>query len=367
MMRSKLAAALVIAASTAAVPAGAQFMAADLVYVPGVAHTAGEGASRWRSDVYITNVEAEASVDVALVYLGTGQVSNAGRFYDRSTWAGAREADGWGHLDPDLADIPPGGTIVLRDVVNKYWADEAGVANSGAIVVFAWEAGTLEDDGTRVYRNVVVNSRVFTPMTFYLPDADNEGEYVEVNGSYGQTLPGVPWYNLADPSAVDDERNFTYQVLAGAAGDEEFRYNLGILNASDPLTTINLTVQPIQGDGEPFLDIDGNPVGRFVTLPPLAHVQYNDVLFNLFGFGSAPDDVSIKVSFVSWNSGSSQPVVGFTTYGTMIDNQSNDPTAILPAFGFPYDVACQWPPADGAAKGAGVRSSARRPLEIPNR
>ena len=108
MMRSKLAAALVIAASTAAVPAGAQFMAADLVYIPGVAHTSGEGTSRWRSDVYITNVEAEASVDVAMVYLATGQISNAGRFYDRSTWVGGREADGWGHLDPVLADSQAG-------------------------------------------------------------------------------------------------------------------------------------------------------------------------------------------------------------------------------------------------------------------
>lgn len=368
MVRSKLAAALVIAASATAAPVGAQFMAADLSYVPGVAHTSGEGTSRWRSDVYITNVEAEASVDVALVFLATGQVSNSNRFFTRGTWLGGREEDGWGHLNPELADIPPGGTVILRDVVGEYWADEAGVSNSGAIVVFAWEAGTLAEDGTRVFRNVIVNSRVYTPMTFFLEDSENEGEFVQVSGSYGQTLPGVPWYNLADPSAENDDRNFSFQLLAGADGGDDFRYNIGILNASDPLTTITLSIKPIQGNGEPFLDLDGLPIVRLETLPPLGHVQYNDVLFNLFNFAVAPDDITIEIAFVSWNSGSSEPVVGLTTYGTLIDNSTNDPTAILPAFAFPYDVECQWPPAEeGAAKMQGFPPPTRRPLEIPGR
>jgi hypothetical protein len=57
-----------------------------------------------------------------------------------------------------------------------------------------------------------------------------------------------------------------------------------------------------------------------------------------------------------------------TVYGTLIDNDTNDPTAILPAFAFPYDIECQWPPpADGAAKGGvGTARVSRRPLEIPN-
>ena len=49
MNRNTLAAGLAIAVLTAAVPAGAQFLAADLLYVPGVAHTDGEEGSQWRS------------------------------------------------------------------------------------------------------------------------------------------------------------------------------------------------------------------------------------------------------------------------------------------------------------------------------
>ncbi len=46
------------------------------------------------------------------------------------------------------------------------------------------------------------------------------------------------------------------------------------------------------------------------------------------------------------------PVVGMTIYGTLIDNQTNDPTAVLPAFAYPYNIECQWPSSNGAAKSA---------------
>jgi len=368
MVRSRQAAVLVLAAVAFATPAWAQFAAADLVYVPGVAHTPGVGDTAWRSDIYITSAEEEVDVDVAIVFLATGQVSNANRFFDRATWLGGREEDGWGKINPALKDIPPGGTVVLRDIVGEYWADDAGVANSGAIAIFAWESGTLQEDSTRVQRNIIVNSRVFTRSTFYRPDTANEGQFLEVSGTYGQTMPGVPWYNLADPSAFDEERDFSFMLLSGAAQDEDFRYNLGILNASDPLTSISIAVQPFRGTGEPFLDTDGRPIFRQFTLPPVSHVQFNDALLTLFNFASAPDDVLLKVSFISWSSTNSMPVVGMTVYGTMIDNDTNDPTAVLPAFAHPYNIECQWPPSgDGSSKAApGMPGVSRRPLEIPN-
>ena len=41
-----------------------------------------------------------------------------------------------------------------------------------------------------------------------------------------------------------------------------------------------------------------------------------------------------------------------TVYGTMIDNETNDPTAILPVFGYPYNVECQWPSSGDGSKSA---------------
>lgn len=367
MNRYFLAAGLAITALVVAVPADAQFLAADLLYVPGAAHTDGEGDSQWRTDLFVTNVEEEVDVDIAIVYIQTGLVSNSGDFTDRSTWVGGSEDDGFGTVDPALANIPPGGTVVIDDPIGQFWPNEQGTANSGALVIFAYESGTLEDDGTRVLENVIVNSRVWTPTTFYQPDPDNEGEFLEVNGTYGQTLPGVPWYNLADPAAVGEDGNFTFQILSGAGTDDDYRYNVGILNASDPLTSITLVIQPFMGNGEPFLDANENQILRSVAMPPSSHVQYNNIMVSLFGLDDVPNDTTIDISFLSWSSANSEPVVGMTTYGTLIDNQTNDPTAVLPAFAYPYNIECQWASSNGAAKSApsGIPRVSARPLEIP--
>jgi len=369
MIRKGLKTALLSLPLLGVIPVEAQFLAADLIYVPAAAHTSGEGTSRWRSDFYITNVEEDVAVDVAMVYLPSGLISNASRFNDRETWLGGRENDGFGHVDPLLADIPAGGTVVLRDPIGNYFADDEGVASSGAFVIFVYEANTLEDDGTRVLKNAIVNTRVFTPTEFYQPDPDNEGEFVLIRGTYGQTLPGVPWYNLADPSAVSDEGDFSFQILSGAGSDEDFRYNVGVLNASDPLTTITLAIQPFRGNGEPFFDTNGNEMVQIVTMPPLSQVQYNNILLTLFGLAAVPDDVTIDISFIRWSSGNNDPIVGMTTYGTFIDNHTNDPTAILPAFAFPYNIECQWSSSGSttARKSGRFPRLSLRPLEIPSR
>lgn len=351
-----------------AVPSGAQFLAADLIYVPGAAHTTGVGDSRWRSDIFITNVEDDASIDVAMVFIQTGLLSNAAAFIDRSLWLGGREDDGFGFINEDLAGIPPGGTAIVRDPIGQYWGTSDGIENSGAIVVFIYEAESLQADGTRELKNAIVNSRVYTPFTFFEADPDNEGEFVEVEGTYGQTMPGVPWYNLADPSAVGDDRDFSFQILSGAGENADFRYNVGILNASDPLTTISIVIQPFQGNGEPFLGENEQPLLHPVTLQPLAQIQYNNIFDTLFGLDDVPDDATIDIAFTSWASGSSVPIVGMTVYGTLIDNTTNDPTAALPAFAFPYDIQCMWPTnTESKSTPPGVRRVSERPLEIPPR
>ena len=346
-----------------AAPAGAQFLAADLIYLPAAASTGGANDSQWRSDLYITNVDTESAIDVALVYAPTGLTNNGSRFATRDTWLGGREGEGFGYIDPILADIPPGGTVILRDPIGNYWNASDGVADSGGIVMFAYEANTLEDDGTRVLKDAVLNTRVYTPHTSYQPDPDNEGEFVPVTGTFGQTLPGVAWYNLVDSSAVSEQGDFSFQILTGGTENEFVRYNLGILNASDPLTTITVEIQPFMGNGDPFPSATGGDILFQVSVPPGGHVQYNSVLLTLFDFAVAPPNVRINVSVVRWASGNSEPVVGMATYGNFIDNSTNDPTAILPAFAYPYNVECQW---DSGKAGPGGRLT-RRPVEIPPR
>jgi hypothetical protein len=367
MIRKGLLSALVFVFVLGAGQAAAQFMAADLLYLAAVTHTNGEGESRWRSDVFITNVD-DVDIDIAIIYYPTGGTDNTGVFDDRELWLGGREGDGFGFVNPELADIPPNGTVALGDIVGEYWATLDGVPHTGALVIFAYEADSLEDDGTRVFKNAIVNSRVYTPFIFYQEDPDNEGEFLPVNGSYGMPLPAVPWYNLADPSVVGENGDFSFLLLTGAKTDLRFRYNVGLVNASDPLTTITVFLQPFQGNGEPYLNENGAELFRVTTLPPAGHLQHNNIYRQLFGLTDVPDDTVLKVGVVSWTSGSSEPVVAMTTYGTMIDNNSQDPTSILPVFGYPYNVQCQWPSTDakGTPGGSSPRPT-RRPVEIPSR
>ncbi len=367
MTRTSLTTGLMAVALAVAVPVGAQFMVADLLYLPVAAHTSGASGSQWRSDLYITNV-ADTDVDVALAYLPSGQFSNASVFANRSTWLGGTEDDGFGFVDESLANIPPGGTVVLSDPIGDYWAPELNVSGLGAIVLFAYEAGSLEDDGTRVNKNVILTSRIYNKTTIWVPDEDNEGAFVEQNATYGQTMPAVPWYALVSPSAVNDVADYTFQILGGATENNKYRYNLGIVNASDPQTSITLTLQPFQGNGEPFLDDSDQPIRRQVLLPPAAQVQYQDVLDTLFDIGKPPLDITVRVSFAGWTSSGATPIPRFACYGSYVDNRSNDPTTILPSFAFPIDLESLWGTGgEGVAKVRAGAQPPRRPVQMPAR
>jgi len=326
----------------AASPALASFQASDLIYVPVAAHNEGVEGSLWQTDLYITNVE-DVAVDVAIFFFPSGLLNNAS-YLSRSHGLAGRSDQGFAYVNEALADIPAGGSVLLVDVVGEYWfADLESLATLGGMVVFAYEAGSLDATGNRVPRNVVVHSRTSNLTTIYVPDPHLEGAFTEQPTSYAQTVHGVPWYDLADPSAIDEELglDFTYQVLLGATESEALRFNLGIFNASDPQTSITVKVQPFQADGTPFLTEDESEIALSVTLPPLAHIQYNRILTRTLEIDET-ELASFRVSFVSWTTSSPEPKPAFTCYGSVVDALSNDPTTVQPSFEAPYDVDCVW-------------------------
>ena len=353
---------LLLACGTTTAWAG--FLAADLVYVPVVAHTEGDNGTIWRSDVYITNVD-DVPVDVAVVYLPSGLFSNAFRVDDRTAFLGGRDEDHFGIIEQTLAGIPSGGTVVLEDPVGTHWADDIGQNGNGALIVFAYEADTLEDDGSRIFRNVVVESRTYNVATILIPDDDGDDTtYQEVEGSYGQTVPGVPWYNTADLFFVDDDRSLNELVLVGGVESESLRYNVGLFNASDPQTSLTVVLQPFQANGEPFEDDEGAVKRIAVSVPPLAHLQYFRPLQSLLDIDEATA-VTWRITIVSANSTASEPQTALTAYGSVIDNSTGDPTTILPSFVDPYPSSCVWPTDDdGGGIVAGPRPRSRR-LDLP--
>lgn len=353
-----------VAVSFTAVFAGASFQAAELIYVPAVAQTEGVLDSEWLTDLTVTNVD-DVAIDVAMIYLPSGLQSNAGRFIDRTTWLGGREEEGFGYIDERLADIPPNGTVVLRDVVGAHWLEQSGLNGLGAMVVFVYEAGTLEDDGTNVPALAVVNARIFNQTFAWRPDPEGHG-FLREPTSYGQTIPGVAWYNLADPAAVSEETDFSFMVLTGGEENADYRFNLGVLNGSDPQTSITITLQAFQSDGEPYVNDDGDPLVAVQTVPPLAHLQWFRVFSSLWGIDVAEESM-IKVSFLGWASSSPDPVPAFIAYGSVIDDASNDPTTIMGSFAFPFDVQCMFPDEGGEGVSSSVARRTSKPVSMPAR
>ncbi len=329
-------------------PAEAAFGASDLVFVPVVAN------GDWDSDVTITNVDT-TPVDVIMAYLRAGY-NNGYRMNTRDGWLGGRSDEGFQFINEDLADIPAGGTVVLRDLVGEY-LQEGITVTKGGLVVFAYEAGTLDEPDGRIFRNIVVNSRTYTTTTILIPDPDNPEENIEKQVTYGQNIPGVPWYNMADPAAISEQGDFSYQVLTGGEDSDDYRYNLGILNTSDSQTSITLKIQPFDSDGEPFPGDSETDLAIITELNPLEFKQYYRIL-NLLSEEADFTDVSIRVSFIGWNTTGTNPVPAFTSYGSLVAQNSYDPTTVLPSFSAPYNVECMWP--SGA-----VPPSRDRPLDPP--
>ncbi len=363
----------------AGVAGAGYFQAGDLIFVPAVAHNEGVAGSLWRSDLTITNVD-EVPVDVAVFFLPSGVGDNSIYVDTRTFGLGGRSEEGWGHVNEALAGIPSGGTVTIEDIVGQYWAGEFGAqANLGALVIFAYEAGTADAEEGPTYRNVVATARTYNQTTIWVPDPDSEDPdnptFIEQDASYGQTIPGVPWYAMADPNATSEQGDFSYVVLTGGADSDILRYNVGFVNASDKQTGITLHVVPYDSTGAQFVDADGNPVERFITLGPLGHFQINRVFRNWFDLDQDITGAVIKVEFDSWQTTSPAPTPFFTAYGSYIDGRTNDPTTVLPTFGFPFNVECMFPsnpPADGGESAAELgdragREGLRRPLSLPRR
>jgi hypothetical protein len=142
---------------------------------------------------------------------------------------------------------------------------------------------------------------------------------------------------------------------------------LGIVNASDPQTSITVTIQPYQPNGEPYLDENENEIFTVQLVPPAAHLQFFRIFSSVWGITEAPPSM-IKVSLAAWASTNPDPIVLFTSYGSLVDTRSNDPSTVIGSFAFPFDVDCMFPP---PSDGEGLIPARARPasqlVQIPPR
>jgi hypothetical protein len=298
----------------------AMFRAADLVVVPTAASTTGLNGSNWRTDVEIMNVDT-TPIDVSIVFLQCCNIDTGTTWFeDIKNALGGRSSEGFGHIDTKLADIQPGQAVQLDDVITANW----GANMKGALLVFAYEAGTLMTT-TPPGGNpklIVVNART------YSLGKDANGNPL----TYGTQVPGLPWHDYVDPS--QEAKGLNKIVFTGLREDTSYRTGIGLVNISDRLTYLDVVLTLNAADGTQLSQ-------QYVTLNPLTMDQYDQAIVSLFGLTEADaiSGATLTVSVASYTSGSQTPAPALMAYVTRMDNATNDPVYIEQTFTkeFPWD------------------------------
>jgi hypothetical protein len=120
-------------------------------------------------------------------------------------------------------------------------------------------------------------------------------------GTFGQAIPGIPADNLI---GQNDTRRIIFM-----SQNSSLRANLGCVNGVNDNVPIDITIY----------DADGNELEtQRLALGPWSNNQINQIFADYAPTNGYADVSSIKAN------------AGFFCYGSVLDNNSNDPTTILP-------------------------------------
>jgi hypothetical protein len=292
----------------------AMFRAADLVVVPVAAAIPGLNGSNWRTDVDIMNVDTTA-IDVEIVLLQCCGLDNSAWFLNIANHLGGRKVEGFGHVDTKLAGIAPGASVRINDIIGT---DFGLTSTKGTLLIFAYQAGTLMTTNPPggVPKLIVVNSRSYSLGT------DTSGNTL----TYGQEIPGLPWYDYIDVGKK--ARGLDHAVFQGLEEDARYRTAVGVVNMSDPQTSLDVVLTLNASDGTQI----GNT--QYITLSPLAMDQYDQAIINLFGqtLDAAISGATLTASMDAYISGAAVPVPALMVYCSRIDNNTNDPVYLEQSF-----------------------------------
>jgi hypothetical protein len=320
----------------------ALFRSADMVVIPVAAAIDGLNDSVWRSDLEILNVDTVA-VDIAIIFLPSEGFNNASWYLSMENHLGGREDEGWGYVNPQLSDLEPGRSVVLEDVVRTYW----GEGRKGAMILFAYEAGTFQTTEIPggVPRLIKASSRTYT-VEVVPPDDDNgNGGEGDGNGNggdevvltYGQHIPGLPWYAYLSPAPNEVAKGLNRVVFTGIREDDRYRTALGLLNFSDMMTTVYVEIIVRAADGSELIRTPFD-----YPLEPLAHMQLDRFTKKWFDLPEDEDIVgaTVEVRAAGYSSMANEPTPGLIAYVSRIDNQTNDPIHMEQSYMVELDWDC---------------------------
>jgi len=323
------------------------YRASDLVVVPVAASLPGLNGSNWRTDLEIENVDT-VPIDVLIIFLPTSFTTNATWYQNLANHLSGRAEDGFGKTDAKLKDIPSGRAVVLQDVIKTNWTENV----KGALLIFAYQAGTYKTTTPPggVPKLIVVRSRTYSLGT----TTDNKPT------TYGQSVPGLPWYYYLDPGL--ESKGLNQAVFSGINENASYRTAVGLVNLSDVTTSVYVQAS--------LSSAEGTVIGTSVTyLYPLQHRQFDQAVLSLFNLasGSVVDNATMSVKVSAWSSPSAQPKPGLLVYCSRVDNTTNDPVYLEQAVikEFPWDCVFNGNCSAAQALSAPHAGIYRRPLSPP--
>jgi hypothetical protein len=290
------------------------FRAADQVYVPAAGHISSSSAT-FVSDIFISNL-SDDSVDVSVI-LATGTGGTQTTFPHVIT-LGARERR-------ELKDF-------VKNTLNVPSA-------LGQLIFNACKAGQdcTPDPSTGLngnYRNISVESRIYSVNT---PNADATA--LNTQPTTGQLFSGIPWYNFVSETASGNGLDKVF--ITGIRNTDQYRTNIGFVNASQ-FSTTTITGTLFSATGTQLSQSS-------FTLQPLGSAQSQVGSASVFpDFPKAATSTGAYAVFQQSNTtptgdaaaaGCTNGCPAFFAYGSVLDNQTNDPTTLEPQYLMPLTGA----------------------------
>jgi hypothetical protein len=301
------------------------FRAADQVYVPAAGHISSASAT-FVSDVFISNL-SDDSVDISVILAsGTGGTQIP---FPKVLTLAARERR-------ELKDF-------VKNTLNQQSA-------LGQLIFNACKANAdcTPDPTTGLnanYRNISVETRIYSVSPV---SADTN-----TAPTTGQLFSGIPWYNFVSESASGAGLDKVF--ITGIRNTAQYRTNIGFVNASQ-FSTTTITGTLFSGSGTQLAQSS-------FTLQPLGSAQTGVGTPSLFP--SFTQSATATGAYAIFSQSGTTPTAdaaangcptgcpAFFAFGSVLDNQTNDPTTLEPQYLQPLTnnaITCIYSPDVAACK-----------------
>ena len=289
------------------------FRAGDQIYVPAAGHASSQTAT-FISDLFISNL-TDDNVDISVIYAtGTNPQASNNTFL----------------TFPKVLTLLPRERRELKDFMKNTLNLQSALGQLIFNACLAGQTCTADANNSNAnFRNISVESRIFS---------------IPLNGdpntapTNGQLFAGIPWYNYVSSTVSGPGLDKVF--ITGIRNTDQYRTNMGFVNASQfSITTITATLY--SGTGTQLAQSS-------FTLQPLGWIQAQvgtPSLFPTFTKGATSTGAYVIVQQGGTTAttegkdfGCADGCPAFLTYGSQLDNQTQDATTLEPQYLIPLNA-----------------------------